>query len=55
MMDHYTNMYPQLIHHPETLGPVQSFMELVVSLFLFKNEKAASAVQFFRRYSHTAT
>uniref|UniRef100_A0A665WAU5 Phospholipase B-like n=1 Tax=Echeneis naucrates TaxID=173247 RepID=A0A665WAU5_ECHNA len=26
MMDHYTNMYPQLIHGPEILGIVQSFM-----------------------------
>lgn len=26
MMDHYTNMFPQLIHNPEVLGPVQSFM-----------------------------
>ncbi|KAM6966224.1 phospholipase B-like 1 isoform 2-T2 [Tautogolabrus adspersus] len=27
MMDHYTNMYPQLITEPKILGPVQSFME----------------------------
>uniref|UniRef100_UPI0037E95D85 phospholipase B-like 1 isoform X2 n=1 Tax=Semicossyphus pulcher TaxID=241346 RepID=UPI0037E95D85 len=27
MMDHYTNMYPQLIEDPKTLGAVQSFME----------------------------
>nr|XP_029132146.1 phospholipase B-like 1 isoform X2 [Labrus bergylta] len=27
MMDHYTNMYPQLITDPKILGPVQSFME----------------------------
>ncbi|KAF3846753.1 hypothetical protein F7725_003831 [Dissostichus mawsoni] len=26
MMDHYTNMYPQLIHDPKILEPVQSFM-----------------------------
>ncbi|KAG7216250.1 hypothetical protein INR49_029101 [Caranx melampygus] len=26
MMDHYTNMYPQLIQNPKTLGLVQSFM-----------------------------
>ncbi|XP_076021162.1 phospholipase B-like 1 [Genypterus blacodes] len=27
MIDHYTNMYPQLIHKPEILGPVQGFMK----------------------------
>ncbi|KAF7647135.1 hypothetical protein LDENG_00176970 [Lucifuga dentata] len=27
MIDHYTNMYPQLIHKPEVLGPLQSFMK----------------------------
>ncbi|XP_035037402.1 phospholipase B-like 1 [Hippoglossus stenolepis] len=27
MMDNYINMYPQLIHDPKILGPVQSFME----------------------------
>ncbi|KAL6103320.1 plbd1 [Pungitius sinensis] len=26
MMDHYANMYPQLIHDPKILSPVQSFM-----------------------------
>ncbi|XP_055366978.1 phospholipase B-like 1 [Betta splendens] len=26
IMDHYTNMYPQLIHNTKVLGPVQSFM-----------------------------
>ncbi|GLD63076.1 phospholipase B-like 1 [Lates japonicus] len=26
MMDHYTNMYPQLITEPKMLGPVQDFM-----------------------------
>uniref|UniRef100_A0A7N8XZN9 Phospholipase B-like n=1 Tax=Mastacembelus armatus TaxID=205130 RepID=A0A7N8XZN9_9TELE len=26
IMDHYTNMYPQLIHDPKVLSPVQSFM-----------------------------
>lgn len=26
MMDHYANMYPQLIHDPKILGPVHSFM-----------------------------
>uniref|UniRef100_A0A8C5D6R8 Phospholipase B-like n=1 Tax=Gouania willdenowi TaxID=441366 RepID=A0A8C5D6R8_GOUWI len=26
MMDHYSNMYPQLIHKPEVLHPVQNFM-----------------------------
>lgn len=27
MMDHYTNMYPQLITEPKMLDPVQKFME----------------------------
>ncbi|XP_057717076.1 phospholipase B-like 1 [Corythoichthys intestinalis] len=27
MIDHYTNMYPQLIHDPTILGPVQNFMK----------------------------
>ncbi|KAM3598434.1 uncharacterized protein V6R79_018022 [Siganus canaliculatus] len=27
MMDHYANMYPQLIHDPEVLGPVQTFLK----------------------------
>lgn len=26
MMDHYTNMFPQLIHDTKILGLVQSFM-----------------------------
>lgn len=26
MMNHYSNMYPQLIHDPKILGPVQDFM-----------------------------
>lgn len=26
MMDHHTNMIPQLIHDPKTLGLVQSFL-----------------------------
>ncbi|XP_056263761.1 phospholipase B-like 1 isoform X1 [Pseudoliparis swirei] len=26
MIDHYANMYPQLIHDPKILGPLQSFM-----------------------------
>ncbi|TDH02607.1 hypothetical protein EPR50_G00154580 [Perca flavescens] len=26
MMDHYANMYPQLIHDPKILSPVQNFM-----------------------------
>ncbi|KAK2833779.1 hypothetical protein Q5P01_017668 [Channa striata] len=26
IMDHYTNMYPQLIHDPKILGPVKNFM-----------------------------
>lgn len=26
MMDHYTNMFPQLIHDPKVLGPVKTFM-----------------------------
>lgn len=37
MIDHYTNMYPQLIHKPEILGPVQSFMKWV--LLNVKNTK----------------
>ncbi|XP_008328494.1 phospholipase B-like 1 [Cynoglossus semilaevis] len=27
MMDHYTNMYPELIRDPKVLGPVQAFMK----------------------------
>ncbi|KAM4634899.1 phospholipase B-like 1 [Polymixia lowei] len=27
MIDHYANMYPQLIYNPKILGPVQSFMK----------------------------
>ncbi|XP_056143725.1 phospholipase B-like 1 [Lampris incognitus] len=27
MIEHYTNMYPQLIHKPEVLSPVQKFMK----------------------------
>lgn len=26
MMDHYTNMYPQLIKDPKVLAPVKTFM-----------------------------
>ena len=43
MMDHYTNMFPQLIHDPKVLGPVKTFMAWVCFLFLVEIIKPREA------------